>query len=39
VFLLLAQQNYKHLVLSTLEWTLSVKYAASFRKMQLLRRT
>jgi len=26
-------------VLSALEWTLSVKYAARFRKMQLLRRT
>jgi len=26
-------------VLSALEWTVSVKHAAGFRKMQLLRRT
>jgi len=38
-FLPLAQCNYEHQVLPALEWTLPVKYAASFRKMQLVSRT
>jgi len=38
-FLSLAQCDYEHQVLPALEQTLSVKSAASFRKMQLFRRT
>jgi len=34
-FLPLSQCNYKHWVFSALEWSVSVKYADSFRKMYL----